>query len=804
MLSALWIWTFHGLSLTFSGQNDSTMNSMLRTLLQFFLPLGKANLTGVFMLIALSAPAWATPKTTAQAPAVLTVSVSSATICAGASTTLTASGCPTTGVLRWSTAQAGTSIVVVPLQTTTYTALCDVTSTSVTTTTAVSTTVASTTALVTTVTTTTATATVQVYPPIVLTPTSISALCNGSRDGQVAINARGGTGALQYQFNGQGFQTTNTAFGNLQAGTYTVSVKDALGCIAQANVEVKQPPALAVSVTVVNPKCTGGSDGGLIAIASGGVGDYRYLLDGSQPRISGTFINLSGNTTYRLGVADKNNCVLFQTVSIGAPSSFSIALTTKPARCAGSADGTVAVAVAGGAGGTYQYQIGMGPFQTGTQFTGLAANTYEITVQDNLGCQGKQTAVVGQPTPLQLTAVARPVNCFGPNSGSITITPTGGTGAVQYQLSTGKTPQASNVFTGIAVGNYTVIGTDANGCTSPVSATITKADPLKVQATATAATCCVCPTGAVNLVSTGGSGTVRQYQLIGQPNQATGQINGLRPNTYRFRVIDEAGCADSVAAVVTDANALTLTPGMIKDVSCAGGANGEATVQVAGGKKPFTFYWATERRDTLKTFTATQASLAEGTYTVSVVDSNRCSTTTVFVPIKSTYPLPTKPAITQAGSSTLLVTDQPAGIQWYIRMGTAAGQPVPNATGPALVPYESGQYYVVVTANGCASPPSDPINFILTDLTNPDFGLSVRVVPNPIVDRLRIEIEQVDRSAVTVQLLDASGRAVMSGQIPAFAGKKQAEWPLTGISTGSYLLKVSAESRQSVLRVLVE
>lgn len=691
-----------------------------------------------------------------------------------------------------------------PLQTTTYTALCDVTSTSVTTTTATSTTVASTTALVTTVTTTTATATVQVYPPIVLTPTSISALCNGSRDGQVSINARGGTGPLQYQFNGQGFQTTNTAFGNLQAGTYTVSVRDGLGCIAQANVEVKQPPALAVSVTVVSPKCSGGSDGGLVAVASGGVGDYRYLLDGGQPQISGTFINLNGNTTYRLGVADKNNCVLFQPVTISAPSSFSVALTTKPARCAGSADGTVAVAVTGGAGGTYQYQIGTGPFQTGTQFTGLAANSYEITVQDNLGCQGKQTAVVGQPAPLLLTAVARPVNCFGPTSGSITLTPTGGTGAVQYQLSTGKTPQASNVFTGIAVGDYTVIGTDANGCTSLASATITKADPLKVQASVTAATCCVCPTGAVNLVSTGGSGTVRQYQIIGQPAQATGQINGLRPNTYRLRVVDEAGCTDSLAAVVTDANALTLSTGTVKDVSCAGGSNGEATVQIAGGKKPFTFYWATERRDTLKTFTATQTNLAEGTYTVSVLDSNRCSTTTVFVPLKSTYPLPTKPAITQAGSSTLLVTDQPAGIQWYVRVGSAPGQPVANATGPALVPYESGQYYVVVTANGCASPPSEAINFILTALADPGSGLSVRVMPNPVVDRLRVEVEQVDRSAVMVQLLDASGRVVMVGQIPAFTGKKQAEWPLMGITTGSYLVNVSAGSRQSVLRVLVE
>ena len=777
------------------------MDNCLHILFWFFWQRLTALLMGITLLASLSVLAKGTLP--AHAPAVLTVAVSSATICAGTRTDLTAAGCPTNGALRWASGQTGATITVSPQQTTTYTAICEVTSTSVTTTTATSSTATSTTGTVTTVTTTTATGTVQVYPPIALSPTvSASVLCKGGKEGQVTINATGGTGALQYQFNGQPFQSANKVFGNLQAGVYSVGVKDGTGCTVQANVEVKEPPSLSVTIGPVSPKCVGGSDGAFFAVASGGVGDYRYILDYGTPQTGGVFLSLKASTPYTLAVTDKNNCILFKTVTIDSPTPFDIKLATKSARCAGSADGSIAVAVTGGTG-PYQYQIGTSPFQTGTQFTGLAANSYDITIQDNNGCQGKKTAVVDQPAQLQLTALPKPVNCFGANSGSITLTPTGGTGVVQYQLATGKAPQASTIFTGIPVGTYTVVGTDANGCTSVVSVTVGQADPLKIQAVSIAATCCVCPTGAVKLTGTGGTGTGRQYQLIGQPYQAGNQINGLRPNTYRFRILDEAGCTDSLAAVVTDGNALTLSTGKIKDVSCAGGNDGEAAVQVAGGTKPFTYYWATERRDTLKTRTATQTGLVEGTYTISVLDSNRCTTTTVFVPIKAQYQNPYKPTISQIGSSTLAV-DQSAGIQWYVRTGTDPGKPVPNATNPTLVPFASGQYYVIITANGCSSPPSDVINFILTALSEPVSGLAVRVVPNPVIDRLRVEVEQTERAAITVQMLDASGRAVMSGQIPAFTGKKQAEWPLTGIATGTYLLKVSADSRQSVLRVLVE
>jgi hypothetical protein len=77
-------------------------------------------------------------------------------------------------------------------------------------------------------------------------------------------------------------------------------------------------------------------------------------------------------------------------------------------------------------------------------------------------------------------------------------------------------------------------------------------------------------------------------------------------------------------------------------------------------------------------------------------------------------------------------------------------------------------------------------------------------VPNPVRNRLRVEIEQAERSAVGIGLLDASGRAVRQYQLPAFTGKKSADWPLSDLPAGTYLLKADAGDRRVVSRIVVE
>src|SRR4051812_32233319 len=102
------------------------MNKHVQVFSWFFKHLSRISVLGLFTIFGLTTTAWATGDLENQAPNVLTVSVSSATVCAGTKTDLTASGC--TGSVRWSTTQTGATITVTPLKTTTYTAICEVTS----------------------------------------------------------------------------------------------------------------------------------------------------------------------------------------------------------------------------------------------------------------------------------------------------------------------------------------------------------------------------------------------------------------------------------------------------------------------------------------------------------------------------------------------------------------------------------------------------------------------------------------------------------------------------------------------------
>lgn len=807
-------------------------------------------------------------KSISAAPtATISLSITPATvaICSGGNATLSLAGCPAAGKIQWASGQTTASITVRPTQTTTYEATCSVTGPQGTTTATANSTVtvnqpisivgspvsqsacenstvvfevsangsgisyswtrngaaiagansprlslanvqgsqAGTYAVALTNqcgTVNSASAQLLLSPGVTIGATPSPAVCAGTSTGQIFATSTGGTGPRQYLLNGQGGQESNI-FTNLKAGTYQVSVKDVIGCSAQTTVTITDPKPLILTVKAVNAKCSGGSDGGILVAASGGNSPYRFQINGGPLQTGESFLDLKDKGTYVVTAVDGVGCTTSQTAVIGAPQSFDIKATIALPKCAGSSDGTINVSSTGGTG-AYQYQLGTGPFQAGTLFTGLSAKTYDITVKDGNGCLGTKSFVVSEPRTLSLTAAVIPVNCFGDNSGSITLTPSGGTGSVQYQLTTTAALQKSNLFKNLAVGNYTVVGTDSNGCTALLPVTIGKADPLKVQASTVAATCCVCPTGSVALTSGGGTGTGRQFQLIGRGYQVSNQFPSLPPGTYRFRVSDEVGCTDSVTAVVTDAAALSLSPGTIKNVACAGGRDGEATVQVTGGTKPFTFYWQTEQRDTLQARTQSQKGLAEGTYTVSVLDSNRCATKTTFVTISALAPIPPQPVITQT-STTLSVADVLTGIQWYVKVDTSAGKPVPNANQPTLLPFQSGSYYVVVTQGGCASLPSNMLTFILT-AAEPVGDLSIRVVPNPIVDKLRIEIEQTKRQPIQLQLLDGTGRVVGDYQMPAFTGKQQAEWTLSGVSSGLYLLKAEAGDRKSVIRVLVQ
>ncbi|NBP30699.1 MAG: hypothetical protein EBV23_14180, partial [Flavobacteriia bacterium] len=104
---------------------------------------------------------------------------------------------------------------------------------------------------------------------------------------------------------------------------------------------------------------------------------------------------------------------------------------------------------------------------------------------------------------MQVAAAVTDVACYGNSTGAINITVSGGTGAYAYLWNNSATTED---ISSLPAGTYSVLVTDANGCTVSSSATITQPpNPLALSTSVTSVACFGASTGSINLTPTGGT-----------------------------------------------------------------------------------------------------------------------------------------------------------------------------------------------------------------------------------------------------------------------------------------------------------
>lgn len=101
----------------------------------------------------------------------------------------------------------------------------------------------------------TGTATINQPAALSISAHTQDATCNGGADGKITVTAGGGTAAYQYSIDGAGFQTSNVF--NVTRGNYTITVKDANGCIATTSAAVELTNNLTLSLPADTTICEG-------------------------------------------------------------------------------------------------------------------------------------------------------------------------------------------------------------------------------------------------------------------------------------------------------------------------------------------------------------------------------------------------------------------------------------------------------------------------------------------------------------------------------------------------------------------
>lgn len=297
------------------------------------------------------------------------------------------------------------------------------------------------------------------------------------------------------------------------------------------------PAAVTLSLTITPSTCNA-PNGAASVVASGAPPPYTYTW--SNGATTTAISNLTAGT-YSVNVVDGTGCSATQTFTITTSVGPAVTFSSTPTSCAGGTNGT---ATASATGGTAPYTFGWAtnPPQTGATANGLAAGTYSVLISDASGCSATYTVGVTQPTAL--TATASPVtnaSCFGSSDGSVTASGSGGTGAYTY----GWTPSGQNtqVATGLAAGTYSVIVTDANGCTAPSSTSITQPTQVTMTSTSGNASCGISD-GTASVNPSGGSAPY-SYLWLTSPVQSTQSISGLAAGNYIVLVTDANGCTSS-------------------------------------------------------------------------------------------------------------------------------------------------------------------------------------------------------------------------------------------------------------------
>lgn len=306
-------------------------------------------------------------------------------------------------------------------------------------------------------------------------------------------------------------------------------------CVPQSGV---LPVTATNGSSACNP-CTGTST----ASPSGGTPPYNYTWNTIPVQTTQTATGLCPGT-YIVTVSDAACLSGMDTIVITSPNAVSASALSTNVDCFGNNSGTATATATGGtAPFTYSWSPSGG---TNANATGLGAGSYTVTITDANGCTATATVTITQPGQLIGTAAAlNNVSCNGGSNGSASVNPAGGTPPYTYLWTpSGQTTQNA---TGLAAGVYTVTITDANGCTTTATTTITQPSALSAPTIAVVDTCGM-STGSVTVNVTGGTGP---YTYNWTPVNGNGaSLNNLNPGTYTVTVTDANGCTTTAIGTV--------------------------------------------------------------------------------------------------------------------------------------------------------------------------------------------------------------------------------------------------------------
>ncbi len=222
--------------------------------------------------------------------------------------------------------------------------------------------------------------------------------CSGLNSGQIELEIAGGVGPYEIEW----FHDANLKdpiARDLEAGTYSVEIRDQLGCLRTLeNLEIIQPdPLELLAITPEGTSCFGKPDGKVNIQVIGGTPPYTLNYDGEIEFDGQLELTEVAQGIYDLEVQDANACLIPVSFEVVSPPALEVDVRMEKAACPGGSNGELFAFPAGGVAPyiyTWEDQSG-----SGNQLLGLPKGKYNVSVLDGSGCVSLGTGEVLERAP---------------------------------------------------------------------------------------------------------------------------------------------------------------------------------------------------------------------------------------------------------------------------------------------------------------------------------------------------------------------------------------------------------------------
>ena len=528
---------------------------------------------------------------------------------------------------------------------------------------------------------------------------------------------------ISYSINGGSTYQSSGNFTGLAAGSYNIEIRnDSTGCFttyASNPIVLTDPPCIEICtdgmdndddglVDCDDPDCYNGFNVNLTssdpqlclpgtiditANASGGNGTYIYAWDNGLGSDSSYTVSPPSTTIYNVTVQDVNGCEAYDQITVNVYNTPVVSATPDSSiSCIG-----VGVNLLATGGTTYVWSptTGLSNPNIANPVADPAVNTlYIVTVTDANGCSATDVVFVEASTNGgNAYAGADAEICNGQNTN---LSASGGT---SYLWSPGSGLSNVNISNPVASPStttvYSVIATDANGCTDIDAVQVTVyGNPTATIIQDTIETCAG-GSGTALLASGGGSYLWSPATGLSATNIPNPNASPASTTTYMVMVTNANGCTDTDEVVVkVNSNIGNANAG--PDV---GICMGESTNLSASGGVVYQWSPSTGLNfGNINNPTATPSSTT--IYTVLVTDANGCTDINAV-----TVSVDTAAVATTSGDQQICINEN---VQLNAGGGTSyswspgTGLNATNISNPIANPTNTTTYTVIVTdGNGC-------------------------------------------------------------------------------------------------------